>query len=47
MFERMNRAIAFHQIHPVIDKVFPWTEARAAFEYFASQQHFGKVCLTF
>lgn len=47
MFERMNRAIAFHQIHPVIDKVFAWTEARAAFEYFASQQHFGKVCLTF
>lgn len=47
MFERMNRAIAFHGIRPVIDKVFPWTEARAAFEYFASQQHFGKVCLRF
>ncbi len=47
MFESMNRAISFHQIRPMIDKVFPWLEAPAALQYFAKQQHFGKVCLKF
>jgi NADPH:quinone reductase-like Zn-dependent oxidoreductase len=47
MFERMNRAIEFHAIKPVIDKVFPWTEAKEAMKYFETQQHFGKVCLKF
>ncbi|MBV9269678.1 MAG: NAD(P)-dependent alcohol dehydrogenase [Candidatus Eremiobacteraeota bacterium] len=47
MFERMNRAVAFHNIKPVIDKVFPWTELKQALRYFESQQHFGKVCLKF
>ena len=47
MFERMNRAISFHQIRPVIDKVFPWLEAPAALQYFAKQQHFGKICFQF
>lgn len=46
-FEDMNRAITAHQLHPVIDKVFPFTEARAAFEHLASQSHFGKVTLSF
>ncbi len=26
----MNRAIAHHQLRPVIDRVFPWDEARSA-----------------
>lgn len=47
MFERMNRAIEFHRIKPVIDKVFPWTQLKDAFHYMESQQHFGKICLTF
>lgn len=47
MFESMNRAISFQQIRPVIDKVFPWLETPAALQYFAKQQHFGKVCLEF
>jgi NADPH:quinone reductase-like Zn-dependent oxidoreductase len=47
MFERMNRAIEFHGIKPVIDRVFPWTEYPAALRHMASQQHFGKICLKF
>jgi NADPH:quinone reductase-like Zn-dependent oxidoreductase len=47
MFERMNRAIEFHRIKPVIDKTFPWTEIKQALRYMESQQHFGKICLTF
>ena len=31
MFEAMCRAIELHRISPVVDKVFPWTEAAAAF----------------
>ncbi len=45
MFERMNRAIALHKIKPVVDKVFPWTEIKAALRHMESQQHFGKICL--
>jgi NADPH:quinone reductase-like Zn-dependent oxidoreductase len=47
MFERMNRAIELHYIKPVIDKVFNWTEVREALRYMESQQHFGKICLSF
>ncbi len=47
MFERMNRAIEFHRIKPVVDKVFPWTEFKQALRYMESQQHFGKICLKF
>ena len=47
MFERMNRAIEFQKIKPVIDKVFPWTEYKDALRYMESKGHFGKICLTF
>jgi NADPH:quinone reductase-like Zn-dependent oxidoreductase len=47
MFERLNRAIELHRIKPVIDKVFPWTDLKAALHYMQSQQHFGKICLQF
>ncbi len=47
MFERMNRAIEFHRIKPVIDKNFPWSETKEALRYMESQQHLGKICLTF
>ena len=42
-FEAMNRAIAHHGLRPVVDRVFPLEEARAAFEHLASGAHFGKV----
>jgi NADPH:quinone reductase-like Zn-dependent oxidoreductase len=46
-FEAMNRAISLHQLHPVIDRVFSFDEARQAFEYMASGSHFGKICIKF
>jgi NADPH:quinone reductase-like Zn-dependent oxidoreductase len=45
MFEAMNRAIALHQMRPVVDRVFRMSEIRQALEYLESGAHFGKVCL--
>ncbi len=47
MFEAMCRAIDLHRISPVVDKVFPFTEVRAAFEAMRAGEHFGKIVLTF
>jgi NADPH:quinone reductase-like Zn-dependent oxidoreductase len=47
MFERMNQAISFHDMKPVIDRVFAWTDYADALRYMESQQHFGKICLQF
>ncbi len=44
-FEQMNRAIAAHQLKPVVDRVFDFDEAPEAFAYLARGAHFGKVCL--
>ena len=45
MFEEMNSAIAVNQIKPVIDRVFPFDEARGAFAHHASGQFVGKVVI--
>jgi NADPH:quinone reductase-like Zn-dependent oxidoreductase len=45
MFEAMNRALALHQLRPVVDRVFPFAEAREALRYLESGAHFGKVCI--
>ncbi len=45
MFEAINRAIAPHQIKPVIDRVFPFEEAKEAYTYLTSGAHFGKVVI--
>ncbi|MGH7960505.1 MAG: zinc-dependent alcohol dehydrogenase family protein [Candidatus Binatia bacterium] len=45
MFEDMNRAMAINKVHPVIDKVFPFTETRAALQYMESAAHFGKIVI--
>jgi NADPH:quinone reductase-like Zn-dependent oxidoreductase len=45
MFEDMNRAIALHRLRPVVDRVFPFAEAREALRYMESGAHFGKVCI--
>ena len=47
MFERMNRAIEFYRLRPVIDRVFEWTQIKDALRYMESQKHFGKICLRF
>ena len=46
MFEAMTRAIEVARLMPVIDRVFDFNDARAAYEYLASGQHFGKVVIT-
>lgn len=46
MFERMNRAIAQHDLRPVIDRVFDFEDAPAALHYLKSGRHIGKVCIT-
>ncbi len=43
MFEAMNRAISLHRLCPVVDRVFPFDEAAAAFRHMQSGAHFGKV----
>jgi NADPH:quinone reductase-like Zn-dependent oxidoreductase len=45
MFEEMNRAIALHQLRPVVDRVFPFAEAREALRFLESGAHFGKIAL--
>ena len=47
MFEAMNRAIALHQIKPVIDRIFPLNEAPEAYRYLQSGSHFGKVVINY
>jgi NADPH:quinone reductase-like Zn-dependent oxidoreductase len=44
-FEAMNRAVAFHRLRPVIDRIFPLEEARAAFDHMAAGDHFGKIVI--
>lgn len=46
MFEAMNRAIELNEMHPVIDQVFPFSEALNAFRHIESANHFGKIVIT-
>ena len=46
MFEAMNKAIAIGAMKPVIDKIFPFDDALAAFKYLQSAAHFGKVVIS-
>jgi len=45
MFEAMNRAMAVNNLHPVIDRVFPFDRAADAYRHLESGAHFGKVCI--
>ncbi|MGA2447096.1 MAG: NAD(P)-dependent alcohol dehydrogenase [Polyangiaceae bacterium] len=44
-FEAMNEAIGRWSLHPVIDRVFPFSEAKAAYAYLQSAKHVGKVVI--
>jgi NADPH:quinone reductase-like Zn-dependent oxidoreductase len=44
-FERMSAAIAGNRLEPVVDRVFGFDEAPAAFRYLESAAHFGKVAI--
>ncbi|MGW4091999.1 zinc-dependent alcohol dehydrogenase family protein [Nocardia sp. NPDC004750] len=46
-FEAMNRAITAHGMRPVIDRVFAFEEAEAAYRYFRTGDPFGKVVIEF
>lgn len=45
MFEALLRAYTLAEVHPVVDRVFPFAEARQAFDYLASGRHFGKIVI--
>jgi NADPH:quinone reductase-like Zn-dependent oxidoreductase len=45
-FRALNRAIAISKLRPVIDRVFPFEDARAAYQYYQQSQPFGKVVIT-
>ncbi len=46
MFLAMNQTIEQHQIRPVIDRVFDFADAQAAFRHLESASHFGKVVIS-
>lgn len=45
MFDDMNRAISLHQMRPVVDRVFPFSEFPQALRHMESGAHFGKIVL--
>lgn len=45
MFEAMNRAITANKLKPVIDRTFPFEQAREALRYMESARHFGKIVI--
>lgn len=45
-FELMNRAITQHRLKPVIDRIFAFEDAKSAYRYLESRQHFGKVVIS-
>jgi D-arabinose 1-dehydrogenase-like Zn-dependent alcohol dehydrogenase len=44
-FEAMNRATEIHRLHPVIDRTFPFAEAKEAYRHFEGSGHFGKAVI--
>lgn len=44
-FQELAAAVEVNDIHPVIDSVFPVSEAQEAFKYMGSGNYFGKVVI--
>jgi NADPH:quinone reductase-like Zn-dependent oxidoreductase len=44
-FIQMNDVIAAHRLRPVVDRVFPFEQAQAAYRYYESAAPFGKVII--
>ncbi len=44
-FEALNRALAAHEIKPLIDRTFDFDQAAEAFSHLKSQRHQGKVVI--
>ena len=45
-FEAMNRAIAAHELRPVVDRVFPLEASAEAFALMERGGHFGKIAVS-
>jgi NADPH:quinone reductase-like Zn-dependent oxidoreductase len=45
MFEEMNAAISAAKLHPVVDQVFDFDDALAAFRTMETGSHFGKIVI--
>ena len=43
--EALIRAVEGHAMHPVIDRVFPFAEAKSAWEHYSGRKLFGKVVI--
>ncbi len=45
MFQAMNAAVALHKLRPVVDRVFDFADAKAAYHHLKGQTHVGKVVI--
>ena len=45
-FEKMNEFLVTKELHPIVDAVFPWSEAIDAFRQLEAGKHFGKIVLS-
>jgi NADPH:quinone reductase-like Zn-dependent oxidoreductase len=45
-FEAVVNELAAGRLRPVVDRVYPLAEGRAAFERMAAGQQFGKIVIT-
>jgi NADPH:quinone reductase-like Zn-dependent oxidoreductase len=44
-FEALNAFISEHRIHPVVDRVFGFEEAAAAFDFMENGSFLGKIVI--
>jgi NADPH:quinone reductase-like Zn-dependent oxidoreductase len=44
-FEEMDLFLTEHELHPVVDTVFPWSKTADAFRQLKAGKHFGKLVL--
>jgi NADPH:quinone reductase-like Zn-dependent oxidoreductase len=45
LFVGLLKAVAFHKIKPVIDRVFGFADVAEAYRYLKSARHIGKVVI--
>gem|GEM_PF-2296816 len=46
MFRSMLRAFEAHELRPVIDRTFPFADAREAYHHMEAAGHFGKITIS-
>ena len=45
IFEDLNRFLTVTELHPVVDRVFSFQQARDAYTHLEKAGHFGKVVI--